>query len=466
MTDTSVQASQVDHPVPAAVAEYRFPESDAEFPRLENDALLRSATGTRPTELGRSPPIWIMRQAGRYLPEFQAVRREHSFFTVCRTPDLACEVTLQPIRRFSGLLDASIIFSDILVVPQAMGMQVEMRPGSGPHFPQPLEGPQDVQSRILDHETDVFAELKYVYAAITQTRKALKGQVPLIGFCAGPWTLFGYMVEGGGSRTWEKAKAWTYKHPENAHAVLQRIAEVSAEYLVGQVQAGAQVRRPQAMDNLPLPHLTDSLSPKPQLLQVFDTNADCLTPHGFSTFILPYLRLLPTLVRQRLAALPTPLPCPPMTVFAKGATLPAQLRALAESGYETVGLDWTVPPRYAREHTQHTGVALQGNVDPSVLLGGREAIRREVRNVTWGPDGFLTCSREGVRGGWIVNLGHGITPGVDPEDARYFLERVRRECAKQSPDEDPVSSVRRRDLWAPGSGRELTFGRYSLGQDA
>ncbi|BGP39212.1 Uroporphyrinogen decarboxylase in heme biosynthesis [Rhodotorula kratochvilovae] len=401
------RAEQIDHPT--TVTDYAFPELDS-FPPLRNDALLQSALGTPPLDLATPPPIWIMRQAGRYLPEFQKVRKEHSFFTVCRTPELACEVTLQPIRRFEGLLDASIIFSDILVVPQAMGLEVQMLGGVGPHFPHPLLGPEDAQTRILDRETDVFEELKYVYAAITKTRHGLEGKVPLIGFCAGPWTLFGYMVEGGGSRTWEKAKAWTYKHPENAHAVLDRIAHVSAEYLAQQVQAGAQ------------------------LLQVFDTNADCLTPHGFNTFILAYLRKLPALVRARLAALGVP--CPPMTVFAKGASSPAQLAALADSGYETVGLDWTVSPRLAREHTRGE-VALQGNVDPSVLLGGRDAIKAEVRRVCWGDDGFLTLAAEGVKGGWIVNLGHGITPGVDPEDARYFLERVRRECAKKSRDDEP-----------------------------
>lgn len=180
---------------------------------------------------------------GRYLPEFMAVRKEHSFFTVCRTPELACEVTMQPIRRYTGLLDASIIFSDILVVPQAMGMEVQMLGGVGPHFPEPLKGVEDARKRILERHTDVFAELSYVYAAITLTRKTLKGEVPLIGFCAGPWTLFGYMVEGGGSKTWEKTKKWTYSEPDSAKAVLQKIAEVSAEYLVGQVRAGAQVSR-------------------------------------------------------------------------------------------------------------------------------------------------------------------------------------------------------------------------------
>jgi len=237
---TQLNPQQIDHPT--TVTSYSFPPSHSEFPPLLNDALLQSASNTNPLSLTRPPPIWIMRQAGRYLPEFQQVRKDHSFFTVCRTPELACEVTLQPIRRFEGLLDASIIFSDILVVPQAMGMEVQMLGGVGPHFPEPLKDPKDAKRRILERETNVFEELKYVYAAITKTRHGLEGKVPLIGFCAGPWTLFGYMVEGGGSKTWEKPKSWTYKDPENAKAVLQKIAEVSAEYLVGQVQAGAQVR--------------------------------------------------------------------------------------------------------------------------------------------------------------------------------------------------------------------------------
>lgn len=149
---------------------------------------------------------------------------------------------MQPIRRYDGLLDASIIFSDILVVPQAMGMEVQLLGGVGPHFPEPLLNPADAQKRILDRKTDTLKELDYVFAAITLTRKTLEGRVPLIGFCAGPWTLFGYMVEGGGSKTWEKVKTWLYEHPNSAKAVLQRIAEVSAEYLAGQVRAGAQVR--------------------------------------------------------------------------------------------------------------------------------------------------------------------------------------------------------------------------------
>ena len=203
-----------------------------------------------------------MRQAGRYLPgascrhhpqttnrpnpmdfrfylEFRAVRAEHEFFEICRTPHLACEITLQPIRRYSGLVDAAIIFSDILVVPQAMGMEVIMNPG--PHFPDPLNTPDDVDTK-LRKVVDVEKELGYVFAAITLTRKELKGEVPLIGFSGAPWTLFAYMIEGGGSKTLQKAKSWLFLYPSESKKLLHRIAGICVEYLVGQVKAGAQVR--------------------------------------------------------------------------------------------------------------------------------------------------------------------------------------------------------------------------------
>ena len=170
-------------------------------------------------------------------PEFRAVREKHEFFEVCRTPHLACEITLQPIRRYTGLVDAAIIFSDILVVPQAMGMEVIMNPG--PHFPDPLNTPEDVDK--LHKVVDVQKELGYVFEAITMTRKELKGEVPLIGFTGAPWTLFAYMIEGGGSKTLQKAKSWLYRHPLESKVLLQRIAEVCAEFLIGQVKAGAQV---------------------------------------------------------------------------------------------------------------------------------------------------------------------------------------------------------------------------------
>lgn len=195
-----------------------------------------------------------MRQAGRYLPgmnlphcfknprddflEFRSVREKYGFFEICRTPHLACEITLQPIERYSGLVDAAIIFSDILVVPQAMGMEVIMNPG--PHFPDPLNTPEDVKTK-LHKVIDVEKELGYVFRAITLTRKELKGEVPLIGFSGAPWTLFAYMIEGGGSKTLQKSKSWLYMYPSESKHLIRRIAEVCAEFLVGQAKAGAQV---------------------------------------------------------------------------------------------------------------------------------------------------------------------------------------------------------------------------------
>jgi uroporphyrinogen decarboxylase len=171
-------------------------------------------------------------------PEFRALRAGHEFFEICRTPELATEITLQPIRRYSGLIDASIIFSDILVIPQALGMEVLMNPG--PSFPDPLNTPADVGK--LRQIVDVDKELGYVFQAITQTRIALNGEVPLIGFCGAPWTLFAYMIEGGGSKTFTKAKTWLFKYPEESKALLLRIADVCVDFLVGQVKAGAQVQ--------------------------------------------------------------------------------------------------------------------------------------------------------------------------------------------------------------------------------
>lgn len=167
------------------------------------------------------------------------MRAEQDFFKVCRTPELACKVTLQPITRYTGLIDAAIIFSDILVVPQAMGLEVEMVPGKGPSFPAPLKTPEDVQR--VKEEVDVDVELKYVFDAITLTRKELKGEVPLFGFCGAPWTLFAYMIEGGGSKTLQLAKTWIFKYPEESKALLSRIAVVCANFLLGQIKAGAQV---------------------------------------------------------------------------------------------------------------------------------------------------------------------------------------------------------------------------------
>ncbi|KAK2466416.1 hypothetical protein APHAL10511_002058 [Amanita phalloides] len=356
------------------------------FPPLKNDLLLRAARG----EKTERAPVWVMRQAGRYLPEFREVRAHHEFFEICRTPSLATEITIQPIRRYSGLIDAAIIFSDILVVPQAMGMEVIMNPG--PCFPHPLDTPADIKN--LREKVDVDKELGYVFNAITQTRKELAGEVPLIGFCGAPWTLFAYMVEGGGSKTLQKAKTWLYRYPEESKALLLRIADVCIDFLVGQVEAGAQ------------------------LLQVFDSWAGELSPHDFVAFSLPSVIHISTAVRARLSQLGTPVP---LTLFAKGVNTSSLALLAARSGYDVLGLDWCIDPAQARgvvssalENTGK-GVALQGNLDPNVLYGGRDTIEAEVKRM---------CEAFGKQGGWIANLGHGITPGVDPEDLKWFFESV------------------------------------------
>ncbi len=244
------------------------------FPPLKNDLILRAARGEQPSRSGagmclkcddfkaRRPNALQYgscgRRAGTFLvspssfhpagihqpfapwrsTEFRAVRAEHGFFEICRTAELAKEITLQPIRRYTGLIDAAIIFSDILVVPQALGMEVQMNPG--PHFPDPLATPADIEK--LTKNVDVDKELGYVYEAITQTRHALNGEVPLIGFCGAPWTLFSYMIEGGGTKTFQKCKSWLFLYPEESKALLNRIADVCIDFLVGQIKAGAQVR--------------------------------------------------------------------------------------------------------------------------------------------------------------------------------------------------------------------------------
>jgi len=353
-----------------------------EFPPLKNDLLLRAARG----EQTERAPVWVMRQAGRYLPEFRKVRENHEFFEICRTPELAKEITLQPIRRYSGLVDASIIFSDILVVPQAMGMEVQMNPG--PYFPDPLNTPADIGK--LAKSVDVNKELGYVFDAITLTRKALNGEVPLIGFCGAPWTLFAYMVEGGGTKTFQKSKTWLFKYPEESKALLMRIAVVCVGFLVGQVKAGAQI------------------------LQVFDSWAGELSPHHFAEFSLPSLQYIAEGVRKSITK--GEIPSIPLILFPKGAN--ESLADLANvAGFDVLGLDWCIEPEKARQLVG-SRVALQGNMDPTSLYGGKDAIEEEVRKIC---TGFQVG---GATRGWIANLGHGITPGVDPEDLRWFFECV------------------------------------------
>ncbi|KAF9081411.1 Uroporphyrinogen decarboxylase in heme biosynthesis [Mortierella sp. GBA35] len=365
------------------------------FPPLKNDLILRAARG----EKTERAPVWVMRQAGRYLPEFRAERVENDFFKICRTPELATKVTLQPIDRYDGLLDASIIFSDILVIPQAMGMTVEMVPGKGPHFPNPLVLPADMETQ-LKKKVDVHQELQYVFDAITMTRHALNGRVPLIGFVGAPWTLMAYMIEGGGSKTLSKAKEWIFKHPKASHELLGRITDVCVDFLIGQVHAGAQ------------------------LLQVFESWGGELGPHDFEHFSLPYLAQIAKRVKAELGEKAVP-----MIVFAKGSWY--ALDKLSVIGYETVSLDWTHSPESAKAITQGR-VTLQGNMDPNVLYGGDEAI---VAAATRMVRGFGSTRR------YIANLGHGILPTVPVEAMELFLKTVHRVGLEIAAEEKAVEAA-------------------------
>ncbi|XP_017680122.1 PREDICTED: uroporphyrinogen decarboxylase isoform X2 [Lepidothrix coronata] len=347
------------------------------FPKLKNDTFLRAARG----EETEHTPVWCMRQAGRYLPEFRETRAAQDFFATCRSPKLCCELTLQPLRRFP--LDAAIIFSDILVVPQALGMEVVMVPGKGPTFTEPLKEVEDLLK--LRQKVDVTAELGYVFQAITLTRHSLEGRVPLIGFSGAPWTLMSYMIEGGGSSTMAKAKSWLYRHPEASHQLLRLLADVITDYLVGQVAAGAQA------------------------LQLFESHAGHLGPEQFQDFALPYIRDIAQAVKSKLKE--EALPLVPMIIFAKDAHY--ALRDLARAGYEVVGLDWTIRPQEARAQTGKD-VTLQGNLDPCALYAPKEKIGELVKKML---EAFGTQR-------YIANLGHGLYPDMNPEHVGAFVEAV------------------------------------------
>ncbi|KAI9727991.1 MAG: Uroporphyrinogen decarboxylase in heme biosynthesis [Chrysothrix sp. TS-e1954] len=359
----------------------------ADFAPLKNDLILRVSRG----ETVERPPIWVMRQAGRYLPEYHKEKGDKDFFECCRNPEIASNLTIQPIDRYERFIDAAIIFSDILVIPQAMGMEVTMKEGKGPHFEHPLESPTDGQyTSVMRKDVDVQQELDYVFKALTMTRKKLNGRVPLFGFCGAPWTLLCYMVEGGGSKMFQKIKTWIYSFPEQSKALLQKIAEVCVEYLALQVQAGAQ------------------------MVQVFDSWAGELSPAAFKEYAFPYLNFIADHLPRKLRDMK--LDVVPMTVFAKGAWY--ALDDLCSSSYNVISLDWLHDPAEAYKIAQSKGKVLQGNMDPGVLYGSHEAITEAVDMMV---RGFGSGKK-----GWIVNLGHGVTPFVKPEKLEFFFEQIHR----------------------------------------
>ena len=344
------------------------------FPELKNALLLRALRG----ESVERPPVWMMRQAGRYLPQYMKLREKYSFFERVETPELACEITLQPIDEIGP--DAAILFSDILTVPQALGIDVQMVPGRGPVMGNPIQNVDDAFAVLAE---DIPGKLSYVMDAMTLTRRELNGRVPLIGFAGAPWTLFCYMVEGHGSKTFSTAKAFMFQHPDAARHVMKELTRATIDYLNAQVDAGAQV------------------------IQLFDSWAGLLSPEDFNEWALPYLTEIVQAVKKV-----------PVILFAKG-TWYALERLAYKSGAAALGLDWTVTPEYAREATQGN-ITLQGNYDPSHLLGDVDEIRHQVLRMIdrFGKDRY------------IVNLGHGILPNVPVDHAKAFVETVKEYSTK------------------------------------
>jgi uroporphyrinogen decarboxylase len=324
-------------------------------------------------------PVWIMRQAGRYLPEYRATRaRAGSFLALAKTPELACEVTLQPLARFP--LDAAILFSDILTIPDAMGLGLHFIEGEGPKFHHPLRSAADIAKLgVPDPETD----LRYVTDALRLIRRELNDRVPLIGFSGSPWTLACYMIEGGGSSNFARAKSLMWNDPATLHHLLDINAQAVARYLTAQAAAGAQA------------------------LMVFDTWGGMLAPAAFREFSQRYLVQIAQALKADAATRDIPL-----ILFSKGAN--SHLEGLADSGCDALGLDWTITLAEARERVG-SRVALQGNLDPSTLYANPEAIRREVK---------ATLASFGEGPGHVFNLGHGITPDIDPAHVSALVDAV------------------------------------------
>ena len=345
------------------------------FADLKNDRLLR-ALRCEPTD---TTPIWVMRQAGRYLPEYRATReRAGSFMALAQNPELACEVTLQPLERFD--LDAAIVFSDILTIPEAMGLGLSFASGEGPQFERPVRSRADVARLGVP---DMAGDLRYVMDAVHLIRQELHGRVPLIGFSGSPWTLACYMVEGRGSRDFATWKTMCWNDPSLAHQLLGILAQSVAHYLLAQVNAGAQV------------------------LMLFDTWGGLLGPAAFREFSLRY-------ITQIIAALQADTRAQeiPVIVFSKGAG--QHLAEMTATGCAALGVDWTLDMASARQAVDGK-VALQGNLDPAVMRAHPDVIRRQARAVM---DSY------GDHPGHVFNLGHGITPEVDPQNMQVLVDEV------------------------------------------
>lgn len=336
---------------------------------IKNDLFLKALKG----ETVDRPPVWMMRQAGRYLPDFMALKDKYDFFTRCRTPELATEITVMPIRQIGP--DAAILFSDILVVPQAMNIEVEMKPGLGPWLPNPIRSSKEVENVIVPN---VEESLGYVLEAIKMTKTELNDEVPLIGFAGSPWTILCYAVQGQGSKNFDIAKKFCFTNPAAAHTLLQKITDTTIKYLKAQVAAGVDA------------------------VQIFDSWGGMLSPTDYQIFSWKY-------IQQIVDALKTETP---VIVFGKGCWF--ALHEMGRSGASALGVDWTCSPRNAR-YLSGGEITLQGNFDPSRLYSPPAEIRRMVHQMIdeFGKDRY------------IVNLGHGILPDIPVENAKAFVDAVK-----------------------------------------
>ena len=336
---------------------------------LKNDLILKALRG----EKTERTPVWMMRQAGRYLPEYIALRKKYSFFERCQNPELACEITLQPVDIVG--VDAAILFSDILVVPQAMGQEVQLIEKIGPLLPHPIQTEADLKTVKVP---DVKDTLSYVFEAIKLIKQELNGRVPLIGFAGAPWTVFCYMVQGKGSKTFDEAKSFYYKNPQLAQQLLQMITDTTIAYLKEQIKSGADV------------------------VQVFDSWGGLLNPDDFLQISFQYIQQIVDAVKD----------LAPVIVFAKGAWF--ALPEMAASGANGLGIDWTIRPHIARQFAGEN-ITLQGNFDPAKLLAPIPEIQKSVKQMLtdFGPHRH------------IANLGHGILPNVPVDHARAFVDTVK-----------------------------------------
>lgn len=337
--------------------------------QIKNDLFLRALKG----ETVDRPPVWMMRQAGRYLPEFMAIKEKYDFFTRCRTPELASEITLQPIRRYG--MDAAILFSDILVIPQAMNIDVEMKAGIGPWLPNPIRSPKDLDRVIVP---DINDTLGYVMDAIKMTKEQLKDDIPLIGFAGSPWTILCYCVQGQGSKNFDMAKAFCFTNTVEAHQLLQKITDTTIAYLKQKVASGVNA------------------------VQIFDSWGGMLSPDDYQEFSWQYIQQIIDALKGLV----------PVIAFGKGCWF--ALDTMSKSGAAALGIDWTCSPKTARKLTGGE-ITLQGNFDPSRLFSPPAEIKKMVKKMIdeFGKDRY------------IVNLGHGILPNIPLENAAAFIEAVK-----------------------------------------